>query len=48
MFQTAHIGAGNCVNIEQQIQQIDDCYGFHMQCVSRRCKYYPRYMYVYG
>lgn len=49
MFQTAHIGAGTCVNIEQQINKsIDLLMGFHMQCVSRLCKYYPRYMYVYG
>lgn len=43
MFQTAHIGVGNCVNTEQQINKsIDLLMVFHMQCMSRLCKYYLR------
>lgn len=49
MFQTAHIGVGNCVNIEQQINKSNDLLlVFHMQCMSRLCKYCLRYMYVCG
>ena len=49
MFQSAHIGVGNCVNIEQQINKSNDLLlVFHMQCMSRLCKYCLRYMYVCG